>query len=95
MIAVGIDCVSITPMLYLIRVDMRDALVSALQLLISMPVWRRYVTFTPDKDNSVSDFLKGKLSGFQSLNNEFKIFSIDNNNSIYHLLTSLERELKP
>lgn len=31
----------------------------------------------------------------ESLNNEFKIFSIDNNNRIYHLLTSLERELKP
>ena len=45
------------------------------------------IAIQPTKE-SYYNFIK------ESLKNDFKIFSIDYNNRIYHILTSLERELK-
>lgn len=45
------------------------------------------IASTPSKE-SYYNFIK------ESFNSDFKIYSIDSNNRIYHLLTSLERELK-
>ena len=45
------------------------------------------IASTPSKE-SYYNFIR------ESFNSNFKIYSIDSNNRIYHLLTSLERELK-
>ena len=48
---------------------------------------REQIALEPDKE-SYYNYIK------ESFNSDFKIYSIDDNNRIYHLLTSLERELK-
>lgn len=48
---------------------------------------REQIALDPNKE-SYYNYVK------ESFNSDFKIYSIDSNNRIYHLLTSLERELK-
>ena len=48
---------------------------------------KEQIALSPNKE-SYYNYIK------ESFNSDFKIYSIDDNNRIYHLLTSLERELK-